>query len=80
MANTKQDYKETIPTEFWNLKLAKKPRPSFRTVGELKAILKQIPDELIFDHDFCERSEVVVYNVSRDDGEITVGITESDND
>ena len=73
-----RDYTKIVPIEFYNTKLAKRNHPSFRTVGELKEILSKLPDELMFDHDFCEVSEVLVYNISDGIDRITVGIREAE--
>lgn len=40
------NFKQSVPVEFYNKRLSKKPLPTVVNVGELKRRLAELPDEL----------------------------------
>lgn len=63
-----------IPTKFYK----QGKHPTARTVGELKAILTELPDDLRIEAGFSSTVELVVYNHGTDDQHLE--ITEHDED
>ncbi|MDP1930922.1 MAG: hypothetical protein Q8L60_05655 [Gammaproteobacteria bacterium] len=59
--------KKIIPKKFYKGDLQK---PVAFTVGELKAILQELPDELPIQSEFAGGVELVVYNVKAEDAHL----------
>lgn len=58
-----------IPRKFYKVGI---PRPTARTVGQLKAILAELPDELRVEAGFGEPMEIRVYNHGSDDEHLAI--------
>lgn len=64
MEDTRKDWKSQVPRKFSH----GQDHPIARTVGELKALLAELPDDLpLMLEDSEEGLEAVVYNVGSDD-------------
>ena len=58
-----------VPLKFYS---AEHEAPKASTVGKLKAILAELPDDLRIDMGFGEMAELYVYNLGTDDEHLSI--------
>ena len=70
--------KTEIPKRYYNVNHG--PKPSARTVAQLKELLNELPDDLRIEAVFGEAVELTVYNHGKPDMALVFDAAEDDED